>query len=104
MSIIRKIFSTLRPSTRSLSSELTFIILILAVPIFVLSLWFLMLHSSNNVRMEATEHANSVLNTTMQRVRRYMNAVETATNIYSWEIMETCSQTLCLPSHIAWCG
>lgn len=88
MSIIRKIFSTLRPSTRSLSSELTFIILILAVPIFVLSLWFLMLHSSNNVRMEATEHANSVLNTTMQRVRRYMNAVETATNIYSWEIME----------------
>lgn len=88
MNMIRSFFEGLRSSTRSLSSELTFIILILAVPIFVLSLWFLMIHSSNNVRIEATEHASSVLNTTMQRVDRYMNAVETATNIYGSEVVE----------------
>ena len=84
----RRLLSAIRPSTHSLSSELTLIVLLLAVPIFVLSLWVMLIYTSNKVRTEATENANSVLSSTMQRINRYMNAVETATNIYSWEIIE----------------
>ena len=84
----RTLVKDARSHNRRLSSELSFIILSLAMPIFALSLGFLLVHSSNNVRLEATEHANSVLNTNMQRICRYMNAVETATHIYGWEILE----------------
>ena len=61
-------------------------ILLMAVPIFVLSLGILFEQSRNNVKKEAMEHANSVLNTAMQRVSRFMNNVETATDINDWEV------------------
>ena len=77
-----------RSPNRSLSSELSFIIMLLSIPIFVLSLGFLLIHSSNSVRQEATERATSVLNTTLTRISLHMNAVETATNLYGWEVLE----------------
>ena len=63
-------------------------ILLMAAPIFMLSLGILFNQSRNNVKEEATEHANSVLNTTMQRVSRFMENVETSTNINDWEVTE----------------
>ncbi|MBP5777070.1 MAG: sensor histidine kinase [Prevotella sp.] len=73
---------------KSLSLKLSLGILLMAVPIFVLSLGILYVQSRNNVRKEATERANSVLNTTMLRINRFMNTVETATEANAWEITE----------------
>jgi len=73
---------------RSLSAKLSLSIILLAIPIFVLSLGILYVQSRNNIKKEAMEHAKSLLNTTMQRLDRNMMAVETATDINDWEINE----------------
>lgn len=69
---------------KSLSSKLSLGIVLLAVPIFVISLGLLFLQSRYIVRKEALGRAKSVLNTTTQRLNRHVNAVETATNANSW--------------------
>lgn len=71
---------------RSLSWKLSLGILLMAVPIFVLSLGILFAESRNNVKKEALEHANSVLSTTLERVSRYMSMVETATDVNDWAV------------------
>ena len=76
------------PIRQHLSTKLSLALLLLAAPLFVLSLGLLFVRSRDNVRTEAMEHAESVLNTSMQRLHRYMNAVETATNINAWEVMD----------------
>ena len=73
---------------QSLSWKLSLGIVLMAVPIFMLSLGILFRQSRNKVKEEATERASSVLNTTMQRISRYMNTVETATDINDWEVTE----------------
>ena len=73
---------------RSLSWKLGLGILLMAVPIFLLSLGILFVQSRNMVKKEATEHANSVLQTTMQHLSRHMNIVKTATDITDWEVTE----------------
>ena len=73
---------------RSLSWKLGLGILLMAVPIFLLSLGILFVQSRNMVKKEATEHANSVLQTTMQHLSRHMNIVKTATDINDWEVTE----------------
>ena len=73
---------------QSLAMKLSLGILLMAVPIFLLSLGILFIQSRNNVKKEAMEHANSVLNTAMQRICRFMNNVETATDINDWEVIE----------------
>ena len=80
--------SILQHIHQSLSWKLSIGIVLMAVPIFVLSLGVLFVQSRNNVKSEAMKHANSVLNTTMQRINRYMDIVETATNINDWEVTE----------------
>ena len=80
--------SIIRHIRQSLSLKLSLGILLMAVPIFVLSLGILFVQSRNNVKKEAMEHANSVLSTTMHRVSRFMNTVETATDINDWEVTE----------------
>ena len=74
---------------KSLSSKLSTTILLLAIPIFVLSLGILFKQSSNNVRKEAMEHANSVLNSTMLRVSRHLYTIETATIANDWLIEQS---------------
>lgn len=72
----------------SLSKKLSLTILLMAAPIFVLALGALFLQSRYFIRQEATERANSLLNTTMQRLRNYMSTIETSTNANTWLIEE----------------
>ena len=74
--------------THSLSTKLSLGILLMAIPIFVLALGILYVESRNFVKKEAMGHANSVLNTTMQRVCRYMTTVQTATDINAWQAID----------------
>ena len=76
----------IRHIRQSLSWKLSIGILLMAIPIFVLSLGILFTQSRNNVKREAMKHASSVVNTTMQRIVRFMEVVETATNINDWEV------------------
>ena len=69
---------------QSLSLKLSLSILLLAILIFVLSLGVLYLQSRYNIKQEAMERATSVLNSTAQRVNRYLMTVETATNSTDW--------------------
>ena len=71
---------------QSLSWKLSLGILLMAIPIFVLSIGFLFIHSRDKVKKEATEHAASVVNTTMQHITRFMDIVETATDVNDWEV------------------
>ena len=70
----------------SLRSKLSTGILLMAIPIFVLSLGCLFEQSRFYIRQEASEHASSLLNTTMHRVKKYLLTVETATNANKWFI------------------
>ena len=69
---------------RSLSWKLSLGILLMAIPIFVLSIGILFIHSRDKVKKEATMHAASVVNTTMQHITRFMDIVETATDVNDW--------------------
>lgn len=80
--------SIVRHIRQSLSWKLSLGILLMAMPIFALSLGILFYQSRNNIKSEAMQHASSVLNTTMLRIVRYMEVVETATNINDWEVTE----------------
>ena len=71
---------------QSLSWKLSLGILLMAVPIFMLSIGLLFLQSKEQIKAEATKHAASVLNTQMQRINRAMNIVKTATDINDWEV------------------
>ena len=64
---------------KSFSSKLSITVMLLALPIFILSLGILFVQSRRMIREEAVGRANSALNTTMQRVTRNINTVETAT-------------------------
>lgn len=77
---------------QSLSTKLSLSILLMAVPIFVLSLGILFLQSRNNVKQEARDKAVSALTTTMQRLNLYLGAVETATNSNDWLVVRHLNQ------------
>lgn len=72
---------------QSLSWKLSLGILLMTIPIFMLSLGILFIQSRNNVKREATKHAVSVVNTTMQSISRYKNIVETATNLTAIDVI-----------------
>jgi signal transduction histidine kinase len=64
----------------SFSKKLSIALFLLAVPIFVVSLGVLFTQSRQMIRNEAIGHANSVLGATMQKLRRNLITIETATN------------------------
>ena len=72
----------------SLSNKLILRILLMAAPIFLMALGFIFIQSRRFIRQEAQEHAFSVLNTTVQRVRNYMTTIETATESNTWLVKE----------------
>jgi predicted small secreted protein len=69
---------------RAFARKLSIGILLLAIPIFVVSLGILFTQSRHMIRLEAVGRANSVLNSTMQRISLNLLTIETATNAYSW--------------------
>ena len=71
---------------QSLSWKLSLGILLMAIPIFILSIGFLFIHSRDKVKKEATKYAASMVNTTMQHITRFMDIVETATDVNDWEV------------------
>ena len=70
--------------SRSLSRKLSINIILLAVPIFVLSLGIFYLQSRYLIRQEAIERSNSFLRTVIQRVSNYMGSIEAPTNANAW--------------------
>ena len=72
---------------QSLSWKLSLGILLMAIPIFMLALGILFVQSRNTVKREATKHAASVVNTTLQSITRYMNIVRTATDLTAWDVI-----------------
>ena len=73
---------------KSFSMKLSVSVLLLAVPIFFISLAILFSQSRNMIKREAIGRANSMLGIAMQRVYRHVITVETATNVNSWLIAE----------------
>ena len=73
---------------QSVSRKLSLGILLMAIPIFMLALGVLFVQSRNKVKREATKHTASVVNTTMQRISRYMNIVETATDLVAYDVLQ----------------
>ena len=80
--------SIVRHIRQSLSLKLSLLILLMAVPIFGVTLEFLFRQSRQQVREEAVKHASSTLNTTSMRVVRYLNTIEDATNTNAWIVRE----------------
>lgn len=71
---------------KSFSAKLSVAMLILAVPIFVISLGVLFTQSRQMIRHEAMGHVSSVLNATMQQLNRHFITIETATNANLWQV------------------
>ena len=71
-----------------LSRRLGLGVMLLAAPIFILSLGILFMQSRNLIHQEASDLSNSVLNTSLHRVRYYMNTIETAVNSNVWMLEE----------------
>ena len=74
--------------SRSLSRKLSIGIMLMAVPIFVLSLGVFYLQSLNLIRQEATERSGSLLHSVIQRVSNYMYSIEASTNANAWLLEE----------------
>ena len=72
----------------SLSRKLSLDIMLMAVPVFVLSLGIFYLQSRYLIRQEAIEHSNSILKTTIQCVGNYMSTIETSVNGNAWLLEE----------------
>jgi len=73
---------------RNLSRELSWGIMLLAVPFFIVALGLFFLQSRYLIHQEAMESSQSMLNTTMQRVKYYMQTVETAADANAWMLEE----------------
>lgn len=73
---------------KSLSRRLSLDIILLAVPVFVLSLGVFYVQSRYLIRQEAIERSNSILRTTIQRVSNYMSTVEVSANTNAWLLEE----------------
>lgn len=74
--------------SRSLSRKLSIGIMLMAVPIFVLSLGVFYLQSLNLIRQEVTERSGSLLHSVIQRVSNYMYSIEASTNANAWLLEE----------------
>jgi signal transduction histidine kinase len=74
---------------KSFSTKLSVALLILAIPIFVISIGVLFTQSRKMIRNEAIGHASSVLNAAMQQLNRHLLTIETATNAYQWQVEQT---------------
>lgn len=68
----------------SLWRKLTINILLMAVPIFVLSVGIFYLQSRYLIRQVAMAHSNSIVRSSIQRVSNYMYSIEASTKANAW--------------------
>ena len=68
----------------SLWRKLTINILLMAVPIFVLSVGIFYLQSRHLIRQEAMARSNSIVRSIIQRVSNYMYSIEASTKANAW--------------------
>jgi len=73
---------------KSFPTKLSLGILLLAVPIFWVSLGLLFYQSRNMIREEAVGRAHAALHTTMQRINRKVAMVEMATRANDWLVVQ----------------
>ena len=80
--------------SQSLWRKLSINIILMAIPIFVLSLGIFYLQSRELIRQEAIERSNSLLRTVIQRVNNYMSGIEASTKANAWLLEENFSPDL----------
>ena len=68
--------------------KLALALVLMAAPIFVVSLGILYYQSRNYIHDESMEYAESQLNTALQRVVNYMNTISTAADANAWRFEE----------------
>lgn len=71
-----------------LSTRIAIVILLLAAPLFIMTIGVLFLEARQVIRHKAVGRAKSALNASMQRLDRNLIAVKTATEAYSWVLEE----------------
>ena len=75
--------------SKSLARKLSTNIILLAMPVFILSLGLFYLQSRYLIHHEAVERSKSVLRTAIQRVSNFMNTIESSTDANAWLLEET---------------
>ncbi len=80
--------SYIRHIRESLGLKLSFGILLLAMPVFIVALGIQLMYSRYYVKQEATERAKSELQAMTQHIDKYLRTVETATNANEWLVKE----------------
>lgn len=73
---------------RTLSRKLSLRIMLLAIPIFVVSLSIFYNHSNALIDKEAVERSATILNATMQKVENFISTIETAAKSNVWLLEE----------------
>lgn len=73
---------------KSLPRRISITIMLLAMPLFVVSLGTFFSNVQQFLHDEAMEHSNSILKTTLQRVVNYMSGIENAANSNAWLLEE----------------
>ena len=71
-----------------LSKKLSIGLMLLAAPMFIVTLGLFFLQSRYLIREEAKDRSNSILKTTILSVRHYMSTIETSTNANAWLMEE----------------
>ena len=71
-----------------LSTKLGIDIMLMAAPLFVVSLGVFYFQSRYLIRQEAIERSNSILRTTILHVDNYLNSIEVSTNANAWLLEE----------------
>lgn len=75
--------------SKSLSRKLSISIILLAMPVFILSLGVFYLQSRYLIHHEAMERSDKVLKTAIQRVSNFMNTIENSTDANAWLMEES---------------
>ena len=73
---------------RTFSKRLSRTIILLAVPLFVLSLGVFYQYARDLLRREAVQRSNTILSSTERLVENYLSTIENAANSYVWMFEE----------------
>lgn len=78
----------MRHIRQSLSLKLSIGYLLMGTAIFLAALGVVFILSSRIIWQKAKEHAEAELSTTVQRIRTYLNTIETALNANEWLVLD----------------